>query len=142
MEEKSFLGGLSKIYPPDRLLTKPAQLVAYESDALTSFKVRPMAVVLPETQEEVIDTVRLCHHHEVPFVARGSGTSLSGGSLPIAGGIVISLNRLNKIIRLDPELRIAIVECGVVNIDVSLAAAPFGLYYAPDPSSQMVLRPS
>jgi glycolate oxidase len=138
MEEKSFLGGLSQIYPPDRILTKPAQLVAYESDALTSFKVRPMAVVLPETQEEVIDTVRLCHRHEAPFVARGSGTSLSGGSLPIAGGIVISLNRLNKIIRLDPELRIAIVECGVVNIDVSLAAAPFGLYYAPDPSSQLI----
>ena len=84
MKEKSFLAELSKIYPQERLLTKPAQLVPYESDALTSFQVRPLAVVLPEKQEEVIDTVRLCYLHEIPFVARGSGTSLSGGSLPIA----------------------------------------------------------
>ena len=138
MNEKSFLAELSKIYPQERLLTKPAQLVPYESDALTSFQVRPLAVVLPEKQEEVIDTVRLCYQHEIPFVARGSGTSLSGGSLPIAGGIVISLNRLNKIIHLDPKQRIAIVECGVINNDVNQAAAPFGLYFAPDPSSQLI----
>ena len=138
MKEKSFLGELANIFPLDRLLTKPAQLVPYESDALTSFQVRPLAVVLPETQEEVIDTVRLCHKYQIPFVARGSGTSLSGGSLPVAGGIVIGLNRLNKILFLDPERRIAVVECGVVNINVSEAAAPFGLYYAPDPSSQLI----
>jgi glycolate oxidase len=138
MKEKSFLAELSKIYPDERLLTKPAQLVPYESDALTSFQVRPLAVVLPEKQEEVIDTVRLCYQHEIPFVARGSGTSLSGGSLPIAGGIVIGLNRLNNIIHLDPKQRIAIVECGVINNDVSQAAAPYGLYFAPDPSSQLI----
>jgi glycolate oxidase len=138
MDETAFLVELSTIYPDDRLLTKQAQLVTYESDALTSYHVRPLAVVLPETQEEVIQTVRKCHKFRVPFVARGSGTSLSGGSLPIAGGIVIALNRLNKIIRLDVEDRIAVVECGVINIDVSLAAAPHGLYFAPDPSSQLI----
>jgi glycolate oxidase len=95
-------------------------------------------VVLPETAKEVVDTVRLCHRFGVPFVARGSGTSLSGGSLPIEGGIVIALNRLNRILRIDPEDRLATVEPGVVNLDVSRAAAPFGLYYAPDPSSQAV----
>jgi glycolate oxidase len=138
MDEAAFLVELSTIYPDDRLLTKQAQLVTYESDALTSYQVRPLAVVLPETQEEVIQTVRKCHIFKVPFVARGSGTSLSGGSLPIAGGIVIALNRLNKIIRLDVENRLAIVECGVINNDVSLAAAPFDLYFAPDPSSQLI----
>jgi glycolate oxidase len=138
MDEAAFLVELSTIYPDDRLLTKQAQLVTYESDALTSYHVRPLAVVLPETQEEVIQTVRKCHKFRVPFVARGSGTSLSGGSLPIAGGIVIALNRLNKIIRLDVKDRIAVVECGVINIDVSLAATPHGLYFAPDPSSQLI----
>ena len=138
MDEAAFLVELSRIFSNDRLLTKNAQLVAYESDALTSYQVRPQAVVLPETQEEVIQTVRICNEFGVPFVARGSGTSLSGGSLPVSGGIVIALNRLNKIIRLDAESRIAVVECGVVNIDVSLAAAPYGLYFAPDPSSQLI----
>ncbi len=138
MDAEAFLEELGKIYSNKTLLTKPAQLVTYESDALTSFQVRPLAVVLPETQEEVIQTVRLCHDFGVPFVARGSGTSLSGGSLPVPNGIVIALNRLNKIIRLDPENRVAVVECGVVNIDVSLAADSYGLYYAPDPSSQLI----
>jgi glycolate oxidase len=138
MNMESFLDELSRLYPDEKLLTKPAQLVTYESDALTSYRVRPLAVVLPDTQEEVIQTVRLCHKFEIPFVARGSGTSLSGGSLPVINGIVIALNRLNKIIEIDPKDRIATVECGVVNIDVSLAAAQYGLYYAPDPSSQLI----
>jgi glycolate oxidase len=138
MAKEVFLDELAKIYSEDKLLTKPAQLVTYESDALTSYQVRPLAVVLPDTQEEVIHTVRLCHENGVPFVARGSGTSLSGGSLPVTDGIVIALNRLNKIIKIDMENRIATVESGVVNIDVSLAAAQYGLYYAPDPSSQLI----
>ena len=138
MDQASFLSALAKLYPPGRLLTKPAQLAPFESDALTAYQVRPMAVVIPETQEEVIDTVRLCHTYEIPFVARGSGTSLSGASLPVAGGIVIALNRLNRILRLDPQQRLAIVECGVINLDVSRAAAAYGLYFAPDPSSQLI----
>lgn len=113
-------------------------MLAYESDALTSFQAKPTAVVIPETQNEVIDTVRLCHQFEVPFVARGSGTSLSGGSLPIKDGIVIALNRLNQIRKLDPEQRIAVVEPGVVNLQISQAADPYNLYYAPDPSSQSI----
>jgi glycolate oxidase len=138
METIQFFSELSKIYPAERLLNRPAQLAPFESDALTSFRVRPVAVVMPVTQEEVVETVRLCHRFEVPFVARGSGTSLSGGSLPVADGIVIALNRLNHILRIDPDERIAIVEPGVVNLEVSRAAAPYGLYYAPDPSSQPI----
>jgi glycolate oxidase len=134
----SLLDSLAKLYPPDRLLTQPAQLAPFESDALTSFRARPKAVVLAETQEEVIETVRLCCRYEVPFVPRGSGTSLSGGSLPVEDGIVIALNRLNRILMLDPEQRIAVVEPGVINLHVSRAAAPYGLYYAPDPSSQLI----
>ncbi|MBX7233512.1 MAG: FAD-binding protein [Caldilineales bacterium] len=137
-DERPFLVALAEIIPPDRLLTRPAQLVPYESDALTAYRARPLAVVLPETQDEVIAAVRLCHQFGVPFVARGSGTSLSGGSLPVTDGIVIGLNRLNHLLRLDPEQRLAVVEPGVVNLAISQAAAPYGLYYAPDPSSQPV----
>ena len=129
---------LAAIYPPDRLLTRQSALAAYESDALTAFRTRPRAVVLAETRQEVIETVRLCHEAGVPFVARGSGTSLSGGSVPLDDGIVIALNRLNRILRVDPVDRIAVVEPGVINLDISAAAEPFGLYYAPDPSSQSV----
>ena len=95
-------------------------------------------MIAPRTADEVVAAVRWCHRHGVPFVARGSGTSLSGGALPVAGGIVITLNRLNRILRLDPAERIAVVEPGVVNLAVTLAAQPYGLHYAPDPSSQSV----
>ncbi len=132
------LKALRTLYPPSRLLSRPSELLPYESDALTAYRARPLAVVLPETEEEVVETVRLCHRLGLPFVARGSGTSLSGGSLPVEGGIVIALNRLNRILRIDPVKRIAVVEPGVVNLDVSKAAQPYGLYYAPDPSSQPV----
>jgi glycolate oxidase len=138
MSTKQLISALAQRLPSNRLLQQPAQLAPYASDALTAFRAEPGAVVLAETQAEVIETVRLCHQYGVPFVARGSGTSLSGGSLPIQDGIVIALNRLNRILRLDPVGRIAVVEPGVVNLDVSKAAAPYGLYYAPDPSSQLI----
>jgi glycolate oxidase len=138
MQSQDFLACLAEIYPTERMLSQPAQLVPYESDALTAYKTRPRAVVIPETQDEVIETVRLCRRFQVPFVPRGSGTSLSGGSLPLEDGIVIALNRLNHILRLDPLERIAVVEPGVANLAVSQAAAPYGLYYAPDPSSQPI----
>ena len=134
----SALDRLAALLPPGRVLDRPAELLAYESDGLTAFRTRPLAVVIPETRDEVIAVVRACRELALPFVARGSGTSLSGGSLPIAGGIVIALSRLNRILRLDPDERIAVVEPGVVNTQVTLAAAPHGLYYAPDPSSQSV----
>lgn len=129
---------LQAILPPDRLLLDDAQLAAYESDGLTAFKALPRAVVIPETTEEVVSVVRWCHEFSVPFVARGSGTSLSGGSLPVEDGIVITLNRLNQIIALDPDERIAVVGPGVINLAVSKAAEPYGLHYAPDPSSQTI----
>ena len=138
MEGSPFLHRVREIYPPERLLLDRAQLAAFESDALTAFAVTPAAVALAASADEVIRTVRLCHEMHVPFVARGSGTSLSGGSLPVQHGIVIALNRLNRIIELDPVRRIAIVEPGVINLEVSRAARPFGLHYAPDPSSQQV----
>jgi glycolate oxidase len=132
------LARLAGLLPPSRFMQGPAQLAAYESDGLTAFHVRPLAVVVPETQDEVIKLVRFCHAEKLPFVARGSGTSLSGGSLPVPGGIVITLNRLNRITKLDPKQRIAVVEPGVINTHVTNAAQPYGLLYAPDPSSQTI----
>jgi glycolate oxidase len=125
-------------YPAERVFTEPARLAPYESDALTAFRARPEAVVLADSREEVIDLVRLCHREGVPFVARGSGTSLSGGSLPVEGGIVIGLNRLNRVLKIDPVDRVAVVQPGVINANVTAAAAEHGLFYAPDPSSQSV----
>src|SRR5437899_9927651 len=129
---------LSSLLPAERWMTRPEQLVAYESDGLTAFRSRPLAVAVPETVEEVISLVRYCHVEKLPFVDRGSGTSLSGGSLPVADGIVIALNRLNRILKLDPALRVAVVEPGVINTQVSAAAAAHGLHYSPDPSSQSI----
>ncbi|MES2692697.1 MAG: FAD-linked oxidase C-terminal domain-containing protein [Verrucomicrobiota bacterium] len=113
-------------------------LAAYESDGLAAFQSKPIAVVVPETQDEVVTVVRFCNAEKLPYVARGSGTSLSGGALPFAEGIVIALNRLNKIVRVDPERRIAVVEPGTINLAVTAAAMPYGLHYAPDPSSQSI----
>ena len=114
MASDQLLSALAEIYPQDRFLTRRTELAPYESDALTSFRASPRAVVLAESQDEVVETVRTCHRLDVPFVARGSGTSLFGGSLPVEGGIVIGLNRLNRILRLDPEQRNAVVEPGVI----------------------------
>ena len=138
MNPLDWLSALRRLYPPDRLVTDAAELTSYESDALTAYRVRPAAVVFPESQEEVIETVRVCHQFNVPFVARGSGTSLSGGSLPIKDGLLIALNRMNHILRIDPQERIAVVEPGVINIAVSQAVTKYGLYYAPDPASQII----
>lgn len=138
MTSEQFLAALARLVPAERLLTKPGGLVPFESDGLTAFRARPRAVVLAESADEVIETVRLCHRAQVPFVARGSGTSLSGGAVPNADGIVIALNRLNRILEIDPVDRVAVVQPGVFNLDVSFAAEQYGLYYAPDPSSQAV----
>ncbi len=138
MTTADWLSALRRIFPPDRVVTDAAELTSFESDALTAYRVHPAAVVFPEKQEEIIETVRICHEYAVPFVARGSGTSLSGGSLPIKDGLLIALNRLNHILRIDPQQRIAVVEPGVINLDVSKAVAKHGLYYAPDPASQII----
>ncbi len=135
---EDLIAALARIVPAERLLTRPGALAAYESDGLTSFRSRPRAVVIAESRQDVVDVVGACHAAGVPFMARGSGTSLSGGAVPIEDGIVIALNRLNRILRFDPESRIAVVEPGVVNLAVTALGAPHGLYYAPDPSSQSV----
>src|SRR5689334_21477229 len=107
-----FWEALRAVFPPDRLLADAAHLTAYESDGLTAFAVAPRAVVVAESQDEVIAAVRACAEYRVPFVARGSGTSLSGGSVPVSNGIVIALNRLDRILRLDPAQRLSVVEPG------------------------------
>ncbi len=138
MDQAALLSGLESLGLGDRVLTDPAALAAFGSDALTAFHQRPEAVVLAACEDDVVQTVRFCHREGVPFVARGSGTSLSGGSVPVEGGIVIALNRLDRVVRVDPDARIAVVQPGVINLDVTAAAAPHGLLYAPDPSSQSV----
>ena len=134
----SFISDLQAIFPPDRCLLDGAALAAYESDGLTAFAATPRAVVVPVTREEVVAAVRVCAVWAVPFMARGSGTSLSGGAVPVEDGLVIAMNQMNRILRLDPQARLAVVEPGVINLAVSQAAAPYGLYFAPDPSSQQI----
>ena len=128
---------LKLILPAHCLLLDEEDLRPYECDGLTAYRELPMAVCLPETEGQVVDILRACHQLGVPVVARGAGTGLSGGAMPHAQGVVLSLARFNKILRVDREARLAVVQPGVRNLAVSEAAAPFGLYYAPDPSSQI-----
>ena len=134
----SLVEALRRALPDDAVVTDPAELRTYECDALTGWKAVPRAVVLPRSSAEVVAAVRACRDHRAPFVARGAGTGLSGGAVPVAEGIVIALSRMNRILDLDVANRRARVQPGVANLDVSRAAAPHGLYYAPDPSSQQV----
>ncbi len=122
----------------DGLITSREELRTYECDGLTNLRVVPVAVALPSTAEQVQAIVRLCAREHVAFVARGSGTGLSGGALPVEGGIVISLARLNHILAVDIANARAVVEPGVINAAVTQLVAPFGYFYAPDPSSQSV----
>lgn len=133
-----FISGLERIVGAGGLLSKPDELLTYESDGLARLKATPGCVVLPSTAAEVQAIVRLCHTHKIPFVARGHGTGLSGGALPVVNGIVIGLSRLNRVIDVDiPNQRVT-VEPGVINLDVTRLVAPHGYYYAPDPSSQSI----
>jgi glycolate oxidase len=122
----------------ERVLTERAQLRTYECDGLTNFRVTPAVVVLAESRQHVVDTVRLCAAAGVPFVARGSGTGLSGGALPHAEGVLIVLSRLRRLGPVDADDARVVVEPGVINLWVTRDAAPHGLAYAPDPSSQLV----
>ena len=123
---------------PRDVLSDPVQCRSYECDGLTGYRVVPELVLLPRDAEQVAAAVRVCHEHGVPFVARGAGTGLSGGALPVADGVVISLARLKRVLEVDPLDRRAVVQPGVTNLEITAAAAPHGLYYAPDPSSQQV----
>ena len=122
----------------DGVVTDPAELRTYECDGLTSHRVTPAVVVLPRTADQVAAVVRECAAAKVPFVARGSGTGLSGGALPHADGVLVVTSRMRRIIAVDVASQRAIVEPGVTNLAVSDAARPFGYFYAPDPSSQVV----
>ena len=128
---------LSAHLPAHALLYHTEDTTPYECDGLTAYRQRPLVVALPETMDQVAAVLRSCHALNVPVVARGAGTGLSGGAMPHAMGVTLSLAKFNKIIKIDPRSRTAVVQCGVRNLAISEAAAPFGLYYAPDPSSQI-----
>jgi glycolate oxidase len=120
------------------LIAEPAQLRTYECDGLTGYRVTPALVLLPETTEEVAAVVRVCAREHIPFVARGAGTGLSGGALPVADGIVIGLARMRRILSVDVQNQRAVVQPGVTNAGISAAVGQHDLYFAPDPSSQIV----
>lgn len=123
--------------PGHSILSRHEDTRPFECDGLTAYRESPLVVVLPETEDEVGAILKVCHQLAVPVVARGAGTGLSGGALPHAMGVTLSLARFNKIIHIDPLACTAVVQCGVRNLAISEAAAPYGLYYAPDPSSQI-----
>ncbi len=133
----AFLSDLRAALPASALLIEAEALRPYECDGLSAYRQVPLAVCLPETLEQARAVLRACAAHGVPVVARGAGTGLSGGALPLADGVVLSLARFNRILEIDPDNRLARVQPGVRNLAISEAAAPYGLYYAPDPSSQI-----
>jgi glycolate oxidase len=135
--QQQVVAALSAVLPAHALLWQAEDTVPYECDGLTAYRQLPLLVALPETEAQVAAVLRLCHGLQVPVVARGAGTGLSGGALPHAMGVTLSLAKFNKIVMLDRQARTATVQCGVRNLAISEAAAPFGLYYAPDPSSQI-----
>jgi glycolate oxidase len=125
------------VLPPHAVLARREDTVPYECDGLTAYRQQPLVVALPETEAQVAAVLRACHRLGVPVVARGAGTGLSGGAMPHADGVVLSLAKFNRIVAIDPVARTAVVQCGVRNLAISEAAAPHGLFYAPDPSSQI-----
>ena len=129
---------LEEILEPGALLHKEEEIIAFECDALTYYRVKPVFVVLPTTTAQVSEIVKTCFEYDMPFVPRGAGTGLSGGALPVEDGVLISLARMNRILEIDIRNRLVVVEPGVVNRSVSEAVDSYGFYYAPDPSSQIV----
>ena len=133
----SLLSQLREHFSEDALLTDPSLLLPYECDGLTVHSSAPLAVVFPSSADQVEACVRLCAAHKVPFAPRGAGTGLSGGALSPPGGVLIECSRMNRILSVSPEDHYAVVEPGVINAELSKAVSPFGLFYAPDPSSQL-----
>ncbi len=121
----------------ESVIDQPTSLAAYECDGLSAYRQQPLLVLLPSTTEHVQEIMRICHEKEIPVVGRGAGTSLSGGALPHSEGVVLSLAKMNRILKIDPLARSAVVEAGVQNLSISDAVRQHGLYYAPDPSSQI-----
>ena len=131
------LPALQAVLPKHALLWHDEDTTPYECDGLTAYRQRPLCVALPETHDQVQAILKACHLLDVPVVARGAGTGLSGGAMPHQNGVTLSLAKFNKILKVDKFSRTALVQCGVRNLAISEAAAPLGLYYAPDPSSQI-----
>ena len=134
---KAFLAELAKTLPEDALITRAEAMKPFETDGLTAKREIPGVVTLPRDESEVCAVLSICRDHQVPIVARGAGTGLSGGARPIKEGVLLSTSRMSRILEVDPYNRIARVEPGVTNLAVSEAASEYGLYYAPDPSSQL-----
>ncbi len=137
MSSQELITQLRSFLPPEAVLHEIEDLKPYECDGLSAYRQLPMIVALPHTEEQIVRILQLCHVSNTPVVARGAGTGLSGGALPHAKGVLLSLAKLNRIIAVDPLARIARVQPGVRNLAISEAAALYGLYYAPDPSSQI-----
>jgi len=133
----SVIERLCAVLPDEAVISGAESLQVYECDALSAYRTLPRFVVLPADIDQVQAVLRICYEENIPVVARGAGTGLSGGALPVADGLVLSLAKLNRILAIDPERRLARVQPGVRNLSVSEAAAPYGLFYAPDPSSQI-----
>jgi glycolate oxidase len=137
VRQAEVVAALQQVVPQHALLWTPEDTTPYECDGLTAYRERPLVVVLPETYAQVQGVLKACHALNVPVVARGAGTGLSGGAMPHKLGVTLSLAKFNKILKMDAASRTAVVQGGVRNLAISEAAAPLGLYYAPDPSSQI-----
>ena len=135
--QSNVIQALGSLLPAHALLWHTEDTTPYECDGLTAYRERPLVVALPETESQVQAVLATCHRLNVPVVARGAGTGLSGGAMPNRLGVTMSLAKFNQIVKVDPISRTALVQAGVRNLAISEAAAPFGLYYAPDPSSQI-----
>jgi glycolate oxidase len=135
--QQELVAALAEVMPRGAILSRHEDTAPYECDALTAYRISPLAVVLPETETQVAAALRVCHRLGVPIIARGAGTGLSGGATPHHWGVVLSLAKFNEILKIDTDACTAVVQSGVRNLAISEAAAPFGLYYAPDPSSQI-----
>ncbi len=137
MLDPAFHSELASILPASALLTSTEETRPYECDGLTMYRELPAAVAIPENEAQLVEVLRRCHAAGVPVVARGAGTSLSGGALPDKRGVLVAMAKFRNIVAIDPLARTAVVQPGVRNLAISVAAAPHGLYYAPDPSSQI-----
>ena len=135
--QAKLVSALRPILAEDGLLWEPEDTIPYECDGLAAYRRMPLAVALPENEAQVSRILQVCHAMNVPVVPRGAGTGLSGGAMPIAQGLVLSLAKLKKILDINPFTRTAVVQPGVRNLAISEAVAHLGLYYAPDPSSQI-----
>lgn len=137
MSPSELVNKLHSFLPHDAVLHEVEDIKPYECDGLSAYRQTPMIVVLPQTEEEIVKILEICHTTQTPLVARGAGTGLSGGALPHTEGILLSLAKLKHILEIDPITRTARVQPGVRNLAISEAVASYGLYYAPDPSSQI-----